>query len=83
MVEWSVVAMVGLLVAPMVGWSVAAMAGLLVGLMVVEKDNTWVDWMAERTAVSMVESLGMTMGKRWVVRMVASTGLLMAALTAA
>ena len=56
MVEWSVVAMVGLLVAPMVGWSAAAMVGLLVGLMVVEKDNTWVDWMAERTAVSMVES---------------------------
>jgi uncharacterized membrane protein len=40
MVEWSVVAMVGLLVALMVGWSVAAMVGLLVELMVAEKDNT-------------------------------------------
>ena len=74
--------MVGLLVALMVDLSAAAMAVLLVGLKVGEKDDKWVDWMAEMTAVSMVDSLGMTMGKLRVARMVASTGAMMAALMA-
>lgn len=47
--------------------------------MVGEKDNWWVDWTAAMTAVAMVASLDMKMAKRWVARMVASKGLMMAA----